>query len=89
MSQVLDTSDTSSPPAEPVLSYEAGLLDETLKEIGVARFVGRINSGVIDSVAGYKALERYALQQSDRPLLSRLSHLLMDRLDTFDRTLRD
>jgi hypothetical protein len=65
---------------------EAVALAATLREIGVARFIGRINSGVIDSTEGYKALERYAVEVEDRPLLSRLSHLLMGRQDTFGRS---
>jgi hypothetical protein len=63
---------------------EAGRLDETVREIGVARFVGRINSGVIDATGGYRAVERFANEQSERSLLSRVTHMLLGRKDTFD-----
>jgi hypothetical protein len=37
---------------------EAGRLDAIIRQIGIARFVGRINFGVIDSTPGYKAIKR-------------------------------
>lgn len=69
---------------EAGLDTEAGRLDETVREIGVARFVGRINSGVIDATRGYQAVERFASEQSERSLLSRVTHMLLGRKDTFD-----
>jgi chromosome condensin MukBEF complex kleisin-like MukF subunit len=81
------SNDCASPtqPAEQTSDTEAGRLDETMREIGVARFVGRINSGVIDAARGYQAVERFTSEQAERPLLSRLSHLLTGRTDTFAR----
>ena len=64
---------------------EAGRLDETVRKIGVARFVGRINSGVIDPTPGYKAVERLASEQSERPFLSKVAHALLGRRDTFTK----
>jgi hypothetical protein len=60
-------------------------LDRLVQEIGVARFVGRINAGVIDASEGYQAVERFMAREHDRPLLSRLSHALLGRSDTFEK----
>ena len=76
-----------SAPKEVSVDSGAAALDRTVREIGVARLVGRINSGVIDPEAGYRALERFMAQEHARPFLSRLSHSLLGRPDTFD--LRD
>jgi len=59
-------------------------LDKTIQEIGVYRFVGRINSGLIDATEGYDAVSRAIAHDDRRPLLSRLSHALLGRIDTFD-----
>jgi len=65
-------------------STVAERLDKTLAEIGVARFVGRINAGVIESTEGYEAVERLVSREKARPLLSRLSHAILGKTDTFD-----
>lgn len=62
---------------------ELGRLDETVEEIGVARFIGRINSGVIDPEAGYDAVERYVERTERRPLLSRVAQFLFGREDRY------
>lgn len=67
------------------LDTAAGTLDTEVRRIGVARFVGRINAGVIDASSGYEAVERFAVEQEERPLLSKLSHLLLGKTDTFTR----
>lgn len=74
---------TSSTRDNEASATEAGQLDETVREIGVARFVGRINSGVIDATHGYQAVERFANAQAERSLLSRVTHVLLGRTDTF------
>lgn len=76
---------TSTREQEAASDTEAGRLDETVREIGVARFVGRINSGVIDPTPGYAAVERLANEQSERPFLSKVAHALLGRRDTFTR----
>lgn len=60
-------------------------LDSTVREIGVARFLGRINSGMIDPTRGFQAIERLAQEERERPLMSKLSHLLLGRRDAFHR----
>lgn len=86
MSNECASSTRSTGATEGTLDTEAGRLDDTVREIGVARFVGRINSGVIDPARGYQAVERLTSEQTERPFLSRLSHILMGRTDTFSRT---
>lgn len=52
-----------------------------IKQIGLARFVGRINAGVIDADQGYRAVERFAAGEKRRPLLSALGRALVGRGD--------
>lgn len=54
-------------------------LEQTLDKIGVVRFVGRINSGVIPSEAGYKVLEHFVSRDSERPWISKIAHALLWR----------
>lgn len=63
-------------------SYDEGL-QRTIEQIGIARFVGRINSGVIPSEQGYAAVEHFVEDAKKRPLLSKLSHLVLGRTDTY------
>ena len=56
---------------------------ETIREIGVARFVGRINSGVVDPETGYQAVEAYIANQKHRPFLSRWAAALLNRPDVY------
>jgi len=58
-----------------------GELEATIRDIGVARFVGRINSGVVETEVGYKALDRYVAKTKERPALSRLASFLLDKED--------
>ena len=59
-------------------------LEHTIEKIGVARFVGRINSGLVEPEIGYKVVNSFVSRESNRPLLSRLSHLLLGRSDTYN-----
>lgn len=54
---------------------------EQIHGIGVLRFIGRINSGLIDAGTGYEAVEKFTARQRRRPWLSRLTHLLIGRTD--------
>lgn len=58
-------------------------LQLTLKQIGIARFVGRINSGVIPSSEGYDAVEAYVENAQQRPFLSKLTCALLNRSDSY------
>jgi len=63
-------------------SYDADL-QRTLEQIGIARFVGRISSGVIPSEQGYAAVEQYVSHAKERPFLSRLTYLMLGRSDAY------
>ena len=63
-------------------AYEADL-ERTLQQIGLARFVARINSGVIPRDKGYAAVERYVTTARQRPLLSKLTHFVLGRSDAY------
>jgi hypothetical protein len=63
---------------------QVGELVVEIQRIGLARFVGRINAGMIDSDDGYRAVERFTSSERTRPLLSRLSHLLVGRRDPME-----
>ncbi len=58
-------------------------LQRTIEQIGIARFVGRINSGVIPSERGYAAVEHFVAQAKQRPLLSKLTYMVLGRIDTY------
>lgn len=62
-------------PNEESVERLGGLIDD----IGVTRFVGRIQSGLIDSAAGYVALSRFTAEQERRPLLSEVADVLFSR----------
>lgn len=66
------------------VSYELEL-QKTIEEIGIARFVGRVNSGVIPSDKGYAAVEKFVSHAKERPLLSRLSYFMLGRADKYAR----
>jgi hypothetical protein len=68
-----------------VISHEADELQSTIKRIGIARFVGRVNSGVIESNAGYAAVEAYVQNAQQRPLVSRITGALLGARDTYLR----
>ncbi len=58
-------------------------LQQMIEQIGIARFVGRINSGVIPSDTGYAAVEHFVSHAKQRPLLSRLTYLMLGRADAY------
>ena len=58
-------------------------LEDTIKKIGVARFVGRINSGVVDAEAGYEAVDRYLSHERDRPFWSRVAEAVLSKKDVY------
>ncbi|MCW7537871.1 hypothetical protein OOT46_08420 [Aquabacterium sp. A7-Y] len=43
-------------------------LQQLIQDIGIARFVGRINSGLIDPVVGYQTVERFVAQHKSASL---------------------
>lgn len=55
----------------------------TIKEIGLARFVGRINAGVVGADDGYAAVERFVSEEKKRPILSTLKEALSGRIDSY------
>lgn len=57
----------------------------TIDEIGLARFVGRINSGVIPSDQGYEAIEQFVAKEKQRPLLSTLSRVVFGQPNSYER----
>jgi uncharacterized protein (DUF2062 family) len=56
---------------------------QLIEDIGVARFVGRINAGVVSSELGYAALEYFVSQAKERPLASKVAHAMLGRSDTY------
>jgi len=57
----------------------------TIREIGLARFVGRINSGLIPASQGFEAVERFvSLERDHRPLLSRICQIVLHKRDLFE-----
>ncbi len=75
----------SSETKKSTADVELGVLFSQLQSIGVARFVGRINSGVIEPEAGYKCVEMLVEAEEKRPWVSRISHLLTGHSDTFTK----
>lgn len=58
-------------------------LQKTIESIGLARFIGRINSGGIPTDLGNAAVERFIASEQSRPLLSVLSQTLFGRRDSY------
>lgn len=58
-------------------------LQKTIESIGIARFVGRINSGVIPGPEGYAVVEQFVARAQARPFLSRLSSAVLGRRDSY------
>jgi hypothetical protein len=81
--QTFPSAYSSEPPEEP--SAEVLELQETLKKIGLARFIGRINSGVIPDHAGYEAVQNFVSDEQSRPLLSLFTQALLGRTDSYTR----
>lgn len=59
-------------------------LQKMIEQIGIARFVGRINSGLIPRESGYDAVKQFIAYAKERPLLSRLTRSVLRRTDTTD-----
>ena len=55
-----------------------------IHEIGLARFVGRIQSGVVSTDTGYEAVDQFVAAEKRRPFLSRLGQALVGRTDAYD-----
>jgi hypothetical protein len=65
-----------------VLSYDPELL-KTIEQIGIARFVGRINAGVIPAEQGYAAVEHFVSHAKERPFVSKVAHMVLGRVDSY------
>lgn len=50
-----------------------------IQEIGLARFIGRINAGVIPAEEGYRAVERFVSKEHKRPFISSVARALAGR----------
>lgn len=66
-----------------VVTPDAEELQRTIKQIGIARFVGRVNSGVIPSDEGYAAVEAYVEEAKKRPLLSKITMMMLGNRDSY------
>ena len=64
---------------------EIAELQGTISEIGLARFIGRIDSGVIPASAGYEAVEHFVLHEKSRPFLSKLTQAVLGRPDSYSK----
>lgn len=50
-------------------------LDALIDDIGIARFQGRITSGLIDTAEGAKAMQRLVERNEDKGMISKLAFL--------------
>lgn len=64
-------------------SFSSSDLEKTIEAIGLARFVGRINSGVIPATEGYEAVKKYVAAERERPLISRLTASFFGRTEPY------
>lgn len=64
------------------LGYDPELL-QTIEQIGIARFVGRINAGVIPTEQGYAAVEHFVSHAKERPFASKVAHMVLGRVDSY------
>ena len=55
----------------------------TIEEIGIARFVGRINAGIIPADQGYAAVEHFVSHAKERPFVSKVAHMVLGRVDSY------
>ncbi|WP_157256631.1 hypothetical protein [Methyloversatilis discipulorum] len=62
---------------------EIDSLTKTIEDIGLARFIGRINAGVVDPDAGLTALNSFVEKEAARPLISRVAHFLLCKEDSY------
>lgn len=58
-------------------------LQVTFKQIGIARFVGRINSGIIPPDEGYAVVETFVEKAKERPFLSRVTKFVLGSNDSY------
>lgn len=58
-------------------------LKEQVRKLGAARFVGRINGGIISPGLGYEALQAVADERGNRSFLVRLARAISGTPDTF------
>ena len=58
-------------------------LEDKIREIGMARFVGRVNSGLVNVEAGYQAIDAYVSKEKERPLISKLAQVILGRPDSY------
>lgn len=66
-------------------STQAAELQRTIEEIGLARFIGRVNSGVIPSDVGFRAMEMFVSSEKERPFLSKLTQVVLGRTDSYTK----
>ena len=59
------------------------MFQAVLRDIGMARFVGRINAGVIPSEVGLEVINAFVSAEERRPFVSRLAHSVLGRRDSF------
>ena len=66
-------------------SFSSSELQTTIRSIGLARFVGRINSGVIPTTEGYEAVKTFVAEDRQRPLISRLTTTFFGRPEPYSK----
>jgi hypothetical protein len=64
-------------------SAQVEVLVRQIAEIGLPRFVGRLNSGLIPLEEGYRAVEVFVAAAKQRPFISRLGQSILGRTDSF------
>jgi hypothetical protein len=74
-------------PAKATSNLEGSRADllAAIDEIGLARFVGRINSGVVSAEEGYAAVEQYIADGKERSFVSKVVHAVFGRSDSYQR----
>ena len=76
-------------PSEPEVNGPSGVqeqldaLRDEIHRLGLTRFVGRLNSGIIDPEIGSQALELHLAEYFESNIISRITHLLCNRADTY------
>lgn len=58
-------------------------LRSTLREIGVARFEGRIEAGIIDRAKGEAVVDAFIAEQRSRPWVSRVVNFVLDAEESY------
>ena len=75
---------TSADPNSEESSGDTDKLVRLITEIGVARFASRISAGIIEELAGYKAIEQFVKADIHRPLFSKLGQAFLLRPNSYD-----